>query len=211
MSDTGTITLTAGQKTKRNIGDANYLFVFAATGIVEVELRKNGAAIESPSMVTRKVLLDQRHFDEIIMTNRHGSNNDVRFFYGPGEYKVPADGAQVTLDDSDPIDVNMVNGSITVNQSVPNDIVPLSDVSVGATATTLAAADSDSLEVLISVPDTETDGIRVGDSTVTATKGLYLGPGQSQVFSLANHEVSAIRVAGASGNVTVTVCKMNRV
>lgn len=209
--ETGSITLSSGASVKINTGPANYLFAYQLTDLALVQLRKNGQTVEEHNVV-RKLPLNGKDFDEIIVKDKSGSNNTFRFFYGQGEYLPPADGAEVGIDDTDPIDVNMVNGSITVNESLPNEVLALADVTVTNSATTLAAADSTSLEVLVSIPASETDGIRVGENGNVATnRGLYMGPGDFRVFTLSNHELSAIRESGASGDVTVTVMKLCRV
>ena len=215
--DTGSVTIAANGQKKFQAGPANYLHVYEAQGLMQVTLFKNRSQVESHS-IARLTTLNNREFDEFILQDLSGSNNTVRIFTGPGPYE-PSDRAQVTIDDSTPISVevedatpvrvDLVTGSVTVNEAQPNDIVPLDDVTVGAAAGVLVTARANSLTIVLSIKDTEANGIRYGDSTVTATKGAYLGPGQQVALDLANHAIYAIRDGAA--NVSVSITALDRV
>ena len=70
-------------------------------------------------------------------------------------------------------------GDITapIQPAVTN--VPLDDVSVSANAQALLeGATSNRLELVVGVPSTQSNGVRIGDSTVAAGKGTLVEPGQ---------------------------------
>lgn len=206
--DTGEFALLASGTRKFPAGKANYLYCYEQSGLVRVDFFKDRRLVESHIM-DRLTLLPEKHFDEFRITDISAAANTLRFFYGPGKFVPAADRANIGLDDTTPIRVNMTNGSITVNSSIPNDVLPKPDVIAGVAAGLLVAASAASLEVIISVPDTEPNGIRWGDSTITAAKGAYLGPGMSKVVSIENHALYVIR-SGAS-DVTVTCNTLERV
>ena len=68
-----------------------------------------------------------------------------------------------------------VEGADTINTPV--------DVTCTATAGLLIAGNTDRKEVEIGVKDDEPNGIRVGGSGVTATRGSYIAPGTSKFFA----------------------------
>lgn len=203
--DTGTITVAANGNVKRSVGPSNYLHVFDATGLIHVELIRDNRVAEGHN-IARLTTLNGRNFDQIRVIDLSGANNDVRLFYGPGDYQ-PNDRAEVTVDDSTPVDINIVSGSVSVNESLPIDIVPLDDVTVGVAATLIAAADAKSLYVEIAVKDDAANGIRIGDSTVTATKGRWIGPGMTAHINVQNHAIYGIRDGAA--DVTVTINRLD--
>ncbi len=205
--DTGTVTLTTNGHAEFNVGPSNYIYAQAADGLFTAELWRDNKKVES-HILQINFTLKNKDFDKIKIVNLHGANNDVRLFYGPGEFDPPG-ASQVGVTGT--VDTNIVSGNVTVNNSQPNDIVPLSDVTVTAAATQIAAADSASLEILVKVPASQAHGVRIGDNTVTNASGYHLEPGESVVLSLQNHAVHAIREAAATANVTVTLTKLSRV
>lgn len=73
----------------------------------------------------------------------------------------------------------------TINTTIePSDTIddPL-DVSVGVTATQIAAADANRKELVVNVPSTATQGIRVGGATVARGAGLLVEPGTTLTLS----------------------------
>ncbi len=74
----------------------------------------------------------------------------------------------------------VVNASVTTNIAPGNTLTPLEDVScVAGAATSIAAADTDRLGVIIHNPSDNTHTLRIGDAGVTATKGVALEPGET--------------------------------
>lgn len=200
--DTGVITIAAGGKYPVKTGDSNYLHVYDADGLIVVEMKKQRKTVEFAT-VARLTTLNGRDYDELVLTDISGSNNDVRIFYGPHSYQ-PNDRADVTINNSDPLEVDIVSGSVTVNESLPTDFVPLDDVTVGNSATEIAAADPDSLYIEIAIKPDAANGIRLGDGTVGATKGRWLGPGMSTHINIQNHAIYGIRDGSEDVDVTIT-------
>ena len=85
---------------------------------------------------------------------------------------------------------------------IPASILdPISDVTIGATATLIAAQDSTRREIALTLLDTATAGIRIGDSGVTATKGLLLVPGTT-VFIGTSAAIYGIRTGSSDETLT---------
>ncbi len=215
MPDTGNLTLSSGQEVILQAGEANYLYCYDQDGLVEIQLRKDRVVVES-HLVERLTLLPGKLFDEFAIVNKSGSSNTVRFFFGRGQYLPNADRSVVIIDDSTPPVVDLAPGasieltgsSITVESNIANTIEGLADVSVGSAATLLAAANADRLELTIALKESAANGIRVGHSGVTATKGVYIGPGSS--YTVQNQAaIYAIRDGGTS--VTATLIESERV
>jgi len=206
--DTGEFTLQAGEQKQFPAAGSNYLNPVKQTGFFQVKLLKNNTPVETHNIANLATLID-KDFDEFIIVNTSDAAITVRLFYGQGQYVPTADGAEVTINNDEPIDVNMLGASVTIIESQPNDIVPLSDVAVGNVATLITAAAANSLYVEISIPEDQTNGIRIGDSTVTAVKGRWLGPGMSSEINIANHAIYGIR--DGDTNVTVTITRLDSV
>lgn len=186
MSDTQEFTLAAEGKKDFFAGKANYLYLNNATGLVSVELRKNGQAVEPPHKVGQQFNLKNREFDQFIITNISGANNTVRAFYGPGDYDPPADRATVTVDDSDPISVDLASGSVTLNQSnVSNGATSKPDVSVGAGATAaVVTASTSNVRVRVTNLAENSEVMRIGlHNGVGAANGTPLEPGTTLEFN----------------------------
>lgn len=210
MPDTGNLTLATNGANLVQAGESNYLYCYAQDGLVEVELRKNREVVES-HIVGLQTLVPEKDFDEFRIVNMSGSSNVVRFFFGKGKYSPAADRSVVLIDDAVPPTVALAPGSsleltgstITVTSDVAALFVALDDVTVSNSATLISAANSDRLEITISVKDTEANGIRIGGGGVTATKGIYVGPGQS--YTAANRgALYGIRDGAADVAVNIT-------
>lgn len=205
--DTGQIVLLSGGNRPINVpAGANYIHVYEATGLFVLKLFRKGTLIES-HVVSAQVTLNRRDYDRMVVKDISEANNTIRVFYGPGDY-VPPGATDINVGNT--VDVNILSGNVTVNNAQPNDIIPLPDVSVGAAPTIIAAADSASLEVLLMIPSGQDFGIRLGDNTTTSSQGFLLEPGVPAVVNLANHDLYGVRESGATGNVTITVSKLNR-
>ncbi len=202
--DTLPITLSSGAEHKQPAGgQSNYLYVYQATGLIRVDFYLGNRLVESHN-AAGQFLLKERDFDEFRVVDLSGSNNTVRIFYGPGDYSPPG---QDNVSIGNTVDVNISSGSVTVNESQPTAIIPLSDETVTSTPAQLVAANSDSLFVEIAIPDDQTNGIRIGDSTVTSGKGRWIGPGMTASLQLQNAAVWAVRDGAA--DVTVTLNRLD--
>lgn len=201
--DTGSVTLTGGEKRTIPCGASNYLYAYSTQGLVAVQLFKDKKPVENPHTLGEKYLLTARDFDEIQVTDLTGSNNTVRFFYGQGDYRPPSDEAVVTIDDSTPIDVSLSSGSITIDADLSNQVDTIPDVTVGSSATALCASNSDRLELLLTIKPDQPNGIRIGDAGVLATSGAYVGPGESRILK-SSSAWYGIRDGGSDVVVTLT-------
>lgn len=208
MSETGNITLSAGGRQEFKVGYANYLYCYDQAGLVQVELMRDNSVLET-HIVERLTLLDRRTFDSFRLKDKSGSSNAVRFFYGQGEYRVSADRSLVTIDDTDPVDVNVSGGSVLVSEKIANQVSDLADVTVTSTAAIIAAADSTRLSIALSIPEDEPNGIRIGGSSITASRGFYVPPGAMVFLSMEDEALYAIR--DGSSDVAVSLMELERV
>ncbi len=89
-----------------------------------------------------------------------------------------------------------------VNLVTPTDLSPFADVSAGATAKTQIMASNANRKKAVIHNHSTTDVLRVGDTNVTATKGLRLMPEQSLEMEITdeiyvyNNTAGAITVSG---------------
>lgn len=212
--ETGLIVLAENGQTKINIGISNYLYCYDQTGLVEVDLLRGNELVET-HMVERLLNLPGKLFDTIVIRNRHNDTNTVRFFFGRGGYVPNADRSVVVIDDAVPpvfdlaegATVNLEGSSVTVASAISNTGTAIDDVTVSNSAILLAAADvGDRLELMISIPETESNGIRIGGADVTATKGGYI-PAGSIVFIPFESALYAIRDGSNDVNVTITALR----
>ena len=202
---TGSITLTVGQKLKVPTGVANYLYLYEADGLIEVQLFKNNKVIETHN-VSRLTNLPGKDFDLIQIKNLHNDENTIRAFYGTGDYDPPADRTEVTVNDTTPIKVNVADGEFYIDAVIapPDEFEALADIAVTNSATLVSSAGANKKYTYIEVPEDADAPIRVGDSSVTTSKGLKIHPGQTAEFYNAG-ALYAIRT-GASN---VTISRMN--
>lgn len=76
------------------------------------------------------------------------------------------------------------DGTITAPITPAAKNVPLADVSVPATnQELLEGATANRLELVVGVPSTQVNGVRIGDNTVAAGKGTLVEPGQIVTFA----------------------------
>lgn len=107
------------------------------------------------------------------------------------------------LSDRDPSVFNLpdgVPGASSFLESATRVITPIADIVVTNVATLLRAANS----IRISLSGTNNDAgvnIRIGDATVTATKGQRVGPGSSFKTGV----VAAVYAISEGANVTVSL------
>lgn len=98
--------------------------------------------------------------------------------------------------------------STTATISASNNLNNPGDVSAGAAATLLIAANANRDEVEFSVPSDQPDPVRVGDATVTAASGSIIEPGCSKVFS---GDTAFYAVRTGSTNITVCVLELETI
>ena len=214
-SDTGNLVIPVGGQVQIITGICNYLYCYDQTGLVVVELQRNNKVIETHT-VERLLNLPRKDFDSFIVRNVHSAENTVRFFMGPGDYVPNADRSVVVIDDAVPpvvaladgTTINLTGSSVTVTSDIAAFLTPLDDVTVGAAATLIAAANADRLEIKIAIPDTETNGIRIGNNGVTATKGIYVAPGQTYVEQ---NTAAIYGIRDGAANVKVTIVESGKV
>lgn len=213
-AETGLIEIPVGGQVTIPTGSANYLYCYEQDDLVEVTLRKDRQNTES-HMMERFGNLEGRVFDEVIIKNKSTISNSVRFFFGPGSYGTSQDRASVVVDG--PISgtvevtntptVNLTGSSVTVATNVANAGTALADVTVTNVATLLVAAEAGvRFELMVSIPETELNGIRIGGADVTATKGGYIPPG-TIVFVPFEAALYAIRDGDTSVKVTMTALR----
>ncbi len=96
-----------------------------------------------------------------------------------------------------------LNTTIAPSDTLDND----SDISVGATATLLKAADANTKEILIHVPSDAANSIRVGGASVTATSGIEVEPGMTLALAI---EAAIYAIRDGASNITVSTLKLTR-
>lgn len=186
IPETGNLLIAQGGQVRANTGVCNYLYCYDQTGLVEVDLISQNSIVET-HMVERLLNLPSKDFDSVIIRNKYAGPNTVRFFFGKGDYTPNADRSVVVIDDASPPVVALAAGStielsgstINVTSDVASVFVPLLDVPVSNSAIILAAANINRVELTIAVKDDAANGIRIGNASVTTTKGIYIAPGQS--------------------------------
>ncbi len=106
-------------------------------------------------------------------------------------------------------DDSRANVAATFNVTIePSDTMSNpGDVSVGVAATLLVAANADRKEVIISVPSTEPDPIRIGSASVTTTSGDIVEPGSKLILST---ESAVYGIRTGSTDITATVLDLTR-
>lgn len=180
--DTGSLTLANGAIQPFSVGLANYLYVKAATADFVVVLFNGRTKKQEAHVVGEQFLLPGREFDKIQIENYSGGNNTIQIYYGPGQYDAPASRSQVTIDDSTPVDVNLTDGSVTLNQSnIANGATSAPDDSIAADTTEqVVTASGSNVRVRITNLSTNSNTMRVGcHSSVGATNGTPLLPGET--------------------------------
>lgn len=212
--ETGILVLAANEKRKIVTGPCNYLYCYDQDALVQVDLLRQGSITET-HIVERLLILPNKEFDEYFVTNLSGGSNTVRFFFGKGQYQPNTDRSLVVVDDTTPpvfdlapgASLSLTGSSVTVATNIANTGTALSDVTVSNLAVVLAAADAGvRFELMVSIPESELNGIRVGGADVTATKGGYIPPG-TIVFIPFESALYAIRDGANDVKVTLTALR----
>jgi len=148
----------------------------------EVGLKEGGGADIEVSMGNRQAQGYHRDFDHLLLTNRNASSITVTILAGYGSYQAPL---------------------TTISTGGNNTLGDAADVTAGAAATSLSAADGDRTKIHIKALATNTVNFRVGSATITATRGAQLQPGEGLTLETAA-EVFIIREGAGTVNATFT-------
>lgn len=100
-----------------------------------------------------------------------------------------------------------VNATINTTISPSDTINDPPDVTVGVSATLIVPADTDRKEVMIHLPSTATDSIRLGGSGVTTSTGLELEPGSTITLAV---ESAVYGIRTGSSDETVSILDLTR-
>ncbi len=135
--------------------------LFSATSTISVKLSGSSSAITLSQGVGFSY--NDERFQEIEIVS--AVDQIITFFYGEGN-----------INDNRAT----VSGTISATIAVPNTLTPLSDVTLTTTgASQLSASSATKLFTIVSNPIDSVYPIRVGDNTVSTTKGFLLYGGQS--------------------------------
>jgi len=111
---------------------------------------------------------------------------------------------------TDAADVDVLDNRPTVNATINTTVEPadtaesIADVTVGSTATLLAAADTAQKYLALSISENETGAIRVGESaSISASRGWRLAPGDVVIVPTEG-ALYGIRESGVDVVVTAT-------
>jgi hypothetical protein len=180
-------TLANGASQKFTV-EGNFFMYYEGVGSIDAVINNSNKFDNLVPGVAMKLSPGQE-FKDVTVTNTSGATQSLRLVIGFGDF----------------IDIRSL---VSINNVQADTITPSTDVSVGAAATLITPQDAEQRTVLITVPDTAANGIRVGNASVTATNGVHVGVGQS-ISLETNAAVYGIR-DGAS-NVSVGILKMSRV
>lgn len=100
-----------------------------------------------------------------------------------------------------------VNATINTTIAPSDTVINSGDVTAGASASLLAAANPDRKEIEICLPSTATNPVRIGNSSVTASSGSILEVGSSKVFGC---EAALYVIRTGAVDETVTVLELER-
>ena len=96
-----------------------------------------------------------------------------------------------------------LNATVAPSDTLDND----ADITVGAAAVLLKAADPNTKEILIHVPSDSANSIRVGNAAVSAGTGLEVEAGMSLQLST---EAAVYAIRDGASDVTVSTLKLTR-
>ena len=176
-------TLSANQHRDFEI-DGNYLYVFNATGPIEVVLR-GGRSNGEVHRLERKTIINGKDFSSARVRDLSGATNAFELWNGLGDYRPSVDGADVridgdmSIDDSTPIEVNVTNPTSSATIVVANDNAHLANVNLvaGAAAVQIAAPNANRKSVRIAIASDQAGPIALGKAGLLANQGGLLEPG----------------------------------
>jgi hypothetical protein len=100
-----------------------------------------------------------------------------------------------------------INATINTTVSPSNTYDNSTDVTVGVAATLIRAADANAKEILIHVPSSASNSIRIGSAAVSATSGLEIEPGMTVAVS---NEGALYGIRDGASDVTISAIKLTR-
>lgn len=160
---TYTLSLTAGQDQKINVSGEMYA-VIESTGAFTI-------IFDESNRITKAIAGTGGRFRDVYQTVTLNSTTSqtITLVLGFGEYVDARASVNATI-----------NTTIEPSNTGDNPV----DVTVGAAATLISPALGSQKEVMIHVPSSATNSIRVGTATVAANAGIEVEPGSTNVFSV---------------------------
>lgn len=165
------------------VGSGNFFFLTAAGAAVDVTFVRDGTQFGCEDAMPGYVKGVIREWDKAYIRGTAGTS--VTWIEG---YESIAE---------DFTDFRRTVGAFT--QVLPQTVADAADVDVGgsAVAVIVAAANAARRRVTVKVRDDATVKVRIGSISVTATRGVQLGAGESQTFE-GPYAVYAIREAAGT-------------
>ena len=183
---TYTISLTANQEYPLEV-DGDMYAVIANTGDFTIRFDESNRLTNQSSGMGGSF---PREYERVTLVST--TTQTVTIILGFGEFS----DARASLNAT-------VNATIEPSDTVDNT----TDISVGATATLLKAADTNTKEVIIHVPSDAANSIRVGGASVSATSGVEVEPGSTLTISC---EAALYGIRDGATNVSVSTLKLTR-
>ena len=176
-------TLSANQHRDFEI-DGNYLYVFDAGGPIEVVLR-GGRSSGEVHRLERKTIINGKDFSSVRVRDLSGVTNSFELWNGLGDYRPSVDGAdvkidgQIAIDDSTPVEVNVINPTAEATIVVANDNAHLANVNLvaGAAAVQIAPANANRKSVRVAIASDQVGAIALGKAGLLSNQGGLLEPG----------------------------------
>lgn len=183
---TYTISLTANQEYPLNVG-GDFFRVLENTGQFSVTFDESNRFTDQEAGMGAKFV---DPYDRIIFLSTTTQTIVVVLGYGAFEDSRAS-----------------VNATINTTISPSDTVDNAADISVGATATLLKAADANTKEVLIHVPSDAANSIRIGGASVAAGTGIEVEPGSTLSIAC---EAALYGIRDGASNVTVSTLKLTR-
>lgn len=183
---TYTIALTANQEYPLNI-DGNMYAVISNVGAFSITFDESNKVTNQTSGMGANF---QGEYEKITLLST--TTQSVVVIFGFGEFQ----DARATI-------------SATINTTIsPSDTLDnTTDITVSTIATLLKAADANTKEVMVHVPSSATNSIRVGGASITATSGLEVEPGTTIQL---NCEAAVYGIRDGASDVVVSTLKLTR-
>lgn len=175
------LNLASGASQKLTV-QGNFFHLFAAIGTIDVvfdEQNKFTGIVTGVSLG----LAENQYYNDVEITNTASETQALKVVLGFGKL----------------VDTR---AAVSINNVQSDTLSSVADVTVSTTAVSVSAQNEDQRAVIIGVPFDAANGIRVGDSAITATRGIYVGIGQSITLET-NAQVFAIRDGAADVDVSV--------
>lgn len=181
-----TLSLTANQEFNLDV-EGNMYAVISSTGSFTITLDESNRLVQQTSGMGGEF---QDAYERVTLLST--TTQTVTVIFGFGKFLDARASVNATL-----------NTTVAPSDTLDND----NDITVGSTATLLKAADSDAKEILIHVPSTSSNSIRVGNASVSSTSGIEIEPGSTLALSI---EAAIYGIRDGSNDVTVSTLKLTR-